>query len=206
MRDDSSEKRCQRCTCDIAAITWPAAYSKLMRVPEHYTVGQSVINRVIITSKRLYRQADTARRWGMVRHEKTETSEATSGRDVNSMAGNRLDAVHIRTSPDASFWQNSLGNTIKNLTFSYSLPVEELFSLLSTISQISPSSATKEHVSGAWAPIFSFERLRVITELYCDRNMFYQNMKQKKTEIGKCNLPPFCDCMSCRPSDIGSSD
>ncbi|KAL1123848.1 hypothetical protein AAG570_001619 [Ranatra chinensis] len=31
------------------------------------------------------------------------------------------------------------------------------------------------------------------------RNMFYENKKQETTG---CNLPTFCDRMSCRPSDI----
>ncbi|KAL1140711.1 hypothetical protein AAG570_000641 [Ranatra chinensis] len=34
------------------------------------------------------------------------------------------------------------------------------------------------------------------------RNMFYESKKQDTTEIGTCNLPAFCDCVSCRPSDI----
>ncbi|KAL1116091.1 hypothetical protein AAG570_005586 [Ranatra chinensis] len=34
------------------------------------------------------------------------------------------------------------------------------------------------------------------------RNMFHKNKKQETTEISTCNLPPFCDCMSCRPSDV----
>ncbi|KAL1124763.1 hypothetical protein AAG570_001384 [Ranatra chinensis] len=34
------------------------------------------------------------------------------------------------------------------------------------------------------------------------RNMFHKNKTQETTEEGRCNLPPFCDCMSCRPSDI----
>ncbi|KAL1123791.1 hypothetical protein AAG570_001564 [Ranatra chinensis] len=38
------------------------------------------------------------------------------------------------------------------------------------------------------------------------RNMFYQNRKQETTEIGTCNLPSFCDCMSCRPSDEATGD
>ncbi|KAL1122823.1 hypothetical protein AAG570_003149 [Ranatra chinensis] len=35
------------------------------------------------------------------------------------------------------------------------------------------------------------------------RNMFYKNKKQETTEIGTGNLPPFCDCMSCRHSTRG---
>ncbi|KAL1138933.1 hypothetical protein AAG570_008995 [Ranatra chinensis] len=34
------------------------------------------------------------------------------------------------------------------------------------------------------------------------RNVFYKNKNQETTEVGTCNLPPICDCMSCRPSDI----
>ncbi|KAL1131372.1 hypothetical protein AAG570_010989 [Ranatra chinensis] len=32
------------------------------------------------------------------------------------------------------------------------------------------------------------------------RNMFYENKTQETTEKDTCNLPPFCDCMPCRPS------
>ncbi|KAL1131504.1 hypothetical protein AAG570_011121 [Ranatra chinensis] len=35
--------------------------------------------------------------------------------------------------------------------------------------------------------------------------MFGKNKNQETTEIGTCNLPPFWDCMSCRPSEIKSA-
>ncbi|KAL1139581.1 hypothetical protein AAG570_006563 [Ranatra chinensis] len=33
------------------------------------------------------------------------------------------------------------------------------------------------------------------------RNMFYENKNQDTTEICTRELPSFCDCMSCTPSD-----
>ncbi|KAL1115702.1 hypothetical protein AAG570_005992 [Ranatra chinensis] len=36
------------------------------------------------------------------------------------------------------------------------------------------------------------------------RSTFYENKKQETTEIGTCNLPPFCDRMSYRPAQLNS--